>query len=236
MSYYRKYGKKSPVNFTPRGEKFFRNPFSPRHCVLALPFDEGAGSIAYDKSGNGNNGTIYGATWVDGKFGKALSFNGSTDYVEVPHSSSLYLDGDFTVLVWATLERTPIDYGGVIDKGRNSFTDFYFLSIPGNNCFLWGIFFIDNTKLEQWFPAVTLGQWNFYAFGVEGSNMFTSFNGGAKTYNAFTKTRKIGTLRLTLGCRNDFTIFEKVKLDQGRVYSRALSEDEISDLYNYYNF
>ncbi|MEM0478358.1 MAG: LamG domain-containing protein [Candidatus Caldarchaeum sp.] len=32
--------------------------------VLYLPMDEGSGSTVYDKSGNNNNGTIYGATWT----------------------------------------------------------------------------------------------------------------------------------------------------------------------------
>ncbi len=36
---------------------------------------------AKDSSGNGNDGTVYGATFVDGKFGKALSFDGMDDYV-----------------------------------------------------------------------------------------------------------------------------------------------------------
>ena len=46
--------------------------------------DEGSGNIIYDSSGNGNNGTIYGATWTDGISGTALTFNGVDDYVEVP--------------------------------------------------------------------------------------------------------------------------------------------------------
>jgi hypothetical protein len=43
--------------------------------VAEWHFDEGEGNIVKDSSGNGNDGTIYGATWVDGKFGKALSFD-----------------------------------------------------------------------------------------------------------------------------------------------------------------
>ena len=35
-------------------------------------FDEGGGTVATDSSQYGNDGTIHGATWVDGKFGKAL--------------------------------------------------------------------------------------------------------------------------------------------------------------------
>jgi len=51
--------------------------------VGAWKFDEGSGTIAYDSSGNNNHGTIYGATWVDGKFGKALQFDGVDDYVKI---------------------------------------------------------------------------------------------------------------------------------------------------------
>jgi len=51
-------------------------------------FDEGTGDVAYDSSGYGNDGTIYGATWVAGKIGGALSFDGD-DYVEIPDDDSL---------------------------------------------------------------------------------------------------------------------------------------------------
>ena len=46
-------------------------------------FDEGAGSVVGDSSGNGNDGVIRGATWVKGKYGGALSFDGVDDYVTV---------------------------------------------------------------------------------------------------------------------------------------------------------
>jgi hypothetical protein len=39
--------------------------------VLYLPFWEGSGTFAEDVTPNRNHGTIYGATWVDGKLGKA---------------------------------------------------------------------------------------------------------------------------------------------------------------------
>jgi len=49
-------------------------------CVLYLPMNEGAGSVVYDHSRYGNNGQIIGANWTQGKFGKALSFDGIDDY------------------------------------------------------------------------------------------------------------------------------------------------------------
>jgi hypothetical protein len=44
------------------------------HTMLYLKFDEGSGKDVKDLSDNGNDGTITGAKWVEGKFGKALEF------------------------------------------------------------------------------------------------------------------------------------------------------------------
>ena len=53
-------------------------------------FDEGAGNTVSDISGNSNDGELKGNPgWSEGQFGKALDFNGSSDYVEVPDSESL---------------------------------------------------------------------------------------------------------------------------------------------------
>lgn len=51
--------------------------------LLYLPFDEGSGNEAKDLSGNGFNGTLHGPKWVDGKFNKALEFDGKDNYVSV---------------------------------------------------------------------------------------------------------------------------------------------------------
>ena len=52
-------------------------------------FDDGSGGTATDSSKQGNDGKIHGAKWVDGKFGKALEFNGTDNWVEVPHSDTV---------------------------------------------------------------------------------------------------------------------------------------------------
>ena len=47
---------------------------------------------AYDESGNGNNGIVYGATVATDRFGSAnsaCSLNGTSNYIEIPNSSSL---------------------------------------------------------------------------------------------------------------------------------------------------
>ena len=42
---------------------------------------EGFASKVFDLSGNRNTGTITSATWIPGKFGSALNFDGTNDYV-----------------------------------------------------------------------------------------------------------------------------------------------------------
>lgn len=51
----------------------------PGTVELLFLFDDGQGDIARDSSGNGRNGDITGAQWVDGKFGGALEFGGVAD-------------------------------------------------------------------------------------------------------------------------------------------------------------
>jgi hypothetical protein len=68
-------------------------------------FDEGSGTVASDSSGNGNIGTLYnGPQWVSGVVGNALRFDGSNDYVRIPHSSSLDITGnEISVEFWMKL-------------------------------------------------------------------------------------------------------------------------------------
>ena len=70
-------------------------------AVAAYGFDAGSGTTAADQSGNGNTGTIANATWAtNGRFGKALSFNGTNAAVTVPDSSSLDLTSGMTLEGW----------------------------------------------------------------------------------------------------------------------------------------
>jgi len=69
--------------------------------VLNLTGYPGGGSRLQDRSFYGNHGTIIGATWAKLPSGLwVLSFDGTDDYVQVPHSSSLNIDSAITLEVW----------------------------------------------------------------------------------------------------------------------------------------
>ena len=63
-------------------------------------FDDGAGSTAGDSSGNGHDGTVFGADWSAGKVAGALSFDGLDDSVWIDHHDFINSTNDFTYTVW----------------------------------------------------------------------------------------------------------------------------------------
>ena len=80
----------------------------PSGLVAAYGFNEGTGTALSDLSGNGNNGSITGATWTaSGRYGSALVFNGTNAQVTVPNAASLQLAGGSREEV--RLEETRVD-------------------------------------------------------------------------------------------------------------------------------
>ncbi|MHC4753519.1 MAG: LamG domain-containing protein, partial [Planctomycetota bacterium] len=73
-------------------------------------FEEGSGTIAYDSSINGNDGTLHGLPdWVSGKIGDyALDFDGD-DYVDLGSPSSLNISGEITISAWIKAGAIPDD-------------------------------------------------------------------------------------------------------------------------------
>ncbi|WP_415872816.1 LamG-like jellyroll fold domain-containing protein [Burkholderia ubonensis] len=70
-----------------------------QQLLAHLAFDEGGGITAADRSGNGRNGTLNGATWAAGRSGSAVSLDGSGAYVALP--DDLLVDvSDFTIASW----------------------------------------------------------------------------------------------------------------------------------------
>jgi hypothetical protein len=69
-------------------------------------FDEGAGAVAADASGNGNAGNVVNGSWQPGKIGSALSFTGTT-HVEIPAGAWATVDTQVTIACWNYAEVTP---------------------------------------------------------------------------------------------------------------------------------
>ncbi len=81
-------------------------------------FDEGKGDITADASGNGNDGTLGGGpTWIDGVYGKALDFSGSSSYVDCGNAEALNVEV-FSVSFWCYIPSTQ-SWNHLISRGEH---------------------------------------------------------------------------------------------------------------------
>ncbi|MCW8886881.1 MAG: LamG domain-containing protein, partial [Motiliproteus sp.] len=87
----------------------------------AFHISEGSGGVIVDSSGNGADGVISGAAWVDGQDGKALDFDGYNDYVFIgapeitgAFTVELYINATTDTKVTSSLLGAPDSPGNTI--------------------------------------------------------------------------------------------------------------------------
>jgi hypothetical protein len=224
--------------------------------VLELHFNELTGSTVYDLSDYNNNGTISGATRVQEGFNRALWFDGIDDYVNVPHSESLDIRDELTVVAWVRFDY--LDY--VNGSGKLQ-------AIAGKGCpdtlapnYGWW-FVYDNRNNRKSFNYTCFGN-SAGGYAGGGNNFGASvydyvFEVGKFYQLAFTvtttearlfingkqqgPTKSISNLQLSdttrplrIGQASTTGIYFNGVIDEVLVYNRALSESEIKAIYNYY--
>jgi hypothetical protein len=93
--------------------------------IAHYEFDEDGGVTAYDSAG-GYDGTVFGAVWTAGKIGGALQFDGVDEYVALPDNDPIWLpDHNFTISMWVYFEREPGSIHEVIlDLNRGASSHF----------------------------------------------------------------------------------------------------------------
>ncbi len=99
-------------------------PAQPSGVVSYWSFNEGAGTVAADISGNGNNaGLVNGPAWVNGKIGKALQFDGINDYAVKTSAIGVPGTPPFSIVLWVnpkSLSRNWTQKQTVFRTGNNT--------------------------------------------------------------------------------------------------------------------
>ena len=96
-------------------------PTPPTGLVAAYKFNEGNGRIVNDTSGNGITGFIFGARWtMEGKNGNALSFDGSSDYVDLGNPPLLQITGSMTCSAWVEAAANLANDGQIVAKSNDA--------------------------------------------------------------------------------------------------------------------
>ena len=198
--------------------------------VAYWSFNEGSGDIVFDLSGNGNDGTINGATRGEGKYGPGLHFNGQDNYVEVPASSSLDTDTNVTVAAWINWIDAGDGWLAILANGQqNGPWENYGLFVNRAGGFLYFTLSLDGGHVTQSAPngAVAPGQWLHAAATWDGSNARIYVNGELVLEQAQTGTLVPPGLPLRIGHRDGSSHYFNGAIDEVRVYNHALTEVEI---------
>ena len=200
-------------------------------------FDEGSGNTVYDTSGNNNDGTIHEASWVDGKFGKALNFDGSNDYVEVPDSPSLDITDEITIETWikpATAQGSGNCKYPVCKSYSYILSYDHFLEEWKGTLALY-----DGTdwRIPSTGVSISHGVWHHFV-GVYSPPYEIIYLDGTEKLNENIGSFSINTStnNLWFGAHVDKSEFYDGVIDEIRIYNRALNSNEILDLYNNYGY
>jgi|GEM_PF-1572770 hypothetical protein len=212
--------------------------------------DWGYGPVAYypfngnanDESGNGNHGTVNGATLSSDRFGtpnRAYNFDGTSNYISVADTDLLDFSGSrsFSLSCWikaATLP--PQGVRNIIGKEKSDFSDYeWLLTISPDSMIQFFVGGFNGTSTpnnvqimrQRWYHIVcvwngNIGIQNLYRDGVLAASNTNSVSNLQHT-NYTIKVGYVGQIP-----QHDFGGF----VDDIRVYNRALSANEIDSLYH----
>ena len=199
---------------------------NPTGLVSAYSFNEGTGTVVNDVSGNSNNGTISNATWsASGKFGSALSFNGTSSWVVIPDSASLDLTNGLTMEAWVR-PTTLCSWRAVLMKEQTGGL-VYGLYANSNTNRPSAHVFIGTETDTRGTAKLSLNTWTHLAATYDGSVLRLYVNG------AQVSTRTIGgniltsTSPLRIGGDSSGSEYFNGLIDEVRIYNRPLTAAEI---------
>ena len=206
--------------------------------VIYLPFDDGSGKVAKDATQYGNDGQFEGESdikWVDGKFDGGIELDGQ-NYVDIPWVDSIDVaDKSFSVEIW--FKYTEKAANGSLVWGYNvqaGNPQFWIRTEPGSNQIRGLIHDKTSTSIIiQTKTPYNDGNWHYLGFvrDAKGQDTLTVYIDGKVEdsqkgkIGSVTEGQKYG---IQLGQRVDGVDIYKGILDEFRLWTRALSENEIN--------
>jgi glucose/arabinose dehydrogenase len=203
---------------------------SPPGLVAAYNFDEGTGPTVADASDLANHGTITGATWAaQGKFGSALSFDGVNDWVTINDATTLDLTTGMTLEAWVYPTRTAGWRRSILTKEHPSKRSTYELSASTSS---WrrpsGKIQLAKKYVRLYGPdSLPANGWSHLALTYDGAMLRLYINGVQVNKRAVTSSILVSGSPLRLGGNSTYNEFFQGRIDDVRIYNRALTAAEI---------
>lgn len=201
--------------------------------VSGWRFEEASGTSAADFCGSLNGTLSNSPSWVTGKIGRGIQFNGTNSAVSLGAGTSLDLK-PITVAFWAKVNVNSVDQWRRIVSAPNSFTNKYAIAYPGDVSSSVNTRSIVvnwngsayQTPTNSFLPSV----WNHVAMTHDGSSLKIYINGVSQA---------LTTPGYDLGIfAGDWLLGNRPALDRGtdgvvdelRIYRKALSASEVRSL------
>ena len=201
--------------------------------VLYLSFDEGAGDTVKDGSGNGNNGNITKAKWVNGKFSKALEFDGSAS-VEVASSASLEaLTDEITILAWINPTLTGSAWQGVVTKGLDAVEHFELLINTDAHIHTAWMFKQGRVVGDRLGKTLTAGKWSHLAVTYKPGEWIFYHNGVLMENNKSANSKLSPDGKpVVIGDEKGMSRFFTGIIDEVAIFNKAISETDVNEYMN----
>ncbi len=207
----------------------------PAGAVAYWKFDEGSGNTAFDYVG-GRNGTLFGPpSWVDGKIGGALEFNGAGYYIEAGTIS--LTDQDFTVSAWVNKNVSGGVLVGTLTGGAgDGFSLMSNSSRPGGISLFWVQNWVSHA--EHYYQTVysdiiiTDNQWHYIVGVRKGATSYIYIDGNLEGSDSSSVVSLPDNDPIVIGRMRPGQHEMNGIIDEVSIYNRALSAGEISDYYN----
>ena len=205
----------------------------PVGLVAAYAFDEGTGNIVSDASGNGHTGSITGATWVvSGRFGQALSFNGTSDWITIADANDLDPTTGMTVSAWVN-PNVLSSWRTVIIKERPNGLSY---ALYGHDNAPRPAAYVNTGGADTSAPGasgLSADTWTHLAATYDGAGLQLYVNGNQVSSQAVAGIPVASASPLRIGGNSVWGEYFAGLIDEVRVYNRALSAAEIqADLGN----
>lgn len=199
-------------------------------------------SNANDESGNGNNGVVNGATLTTDRNGvanKAYSFDGVSNSIDLGNPATLGNNPqNYTQTVWAQYQDFPTTsvynvYPLISKRHQNNGNDWATPYLNPNGQI---VFVADDAFYENATPAysnvLNIGQWYHFTFVKSINNYSIYVNGILINSSTDNHIMEGSTDNILIGAQLAWNQYNKGRLDDIGIWNRALTQQEITDLYN----
>jgi concanavalin A-like lectin/glucanase superfamily protein len=203
--------------------------------VALYQFGESSGTLSADGSGNGETATMVGATFSAGVQGNAATMDGTSQYVALAPGIVNGLS-DFSVCAWVNLNAPVAQHEHIFDFGTGS-NDYMFLTPNAGTGVLQFAISTGGVNTEQMLNGTAplpSGTWQHICVTLSHSTGVLYVGGAPVDTNAAMTLNPSSLGAVTqdwLGRSRFADPFFSGKIDQFRIYNRALSAAEVLQLF-----